>query len=140
MGWPFACSGHVMRQILALLLAVTLGNWSCFGQSPPVPSRSIEEQIRAIPPASPVELRLADGSKLRGWVSDVSATGFVLTQERKSQLEKKQITFQQTQSVKVVKSVNPSHRTRNILIGVAVGVGAVAIAAAVIFASGSVTW
>jgi len=79
-----------MRQILALLLAVMLGNWSCFGQSPPVPPRSIEEQIRAIPPASPVELRLADGS--------------------------------------------------NILIGVAVGVGAVAIAATVIFASGSVTW
>lgn len=115
-----------MKILISFVLAVALVNGNCFGQSPAAPARSVEEQIRAIPPNSPVELRLVDGSKLRGWVSDVSDTGFVLTQERKSRLEKRQIAFQQAQSVKLVKSVKPSHTTRNILIGIGVGVAVVA--------------
>lgn len=111
-----------MRQILSLLLTVALAGEACFGQTKASSAGSIEEQIRSIPPNSPVAVRLDDGSKLRGWISDVSDTGFVLTQERKSQLEKRQIQFQQARSVKRINSVKPSHTTRNILIGVGIGV------------------
>ena len=95
---------------------------------PPTPS--VEAQFRDIPLNSPVELRLADGSKLRGWVSDVSDAGFVLTQEQKGQLSKRQIQFQHVQAVKPVKSVKPSHATRNILIGVGIVIVAGILAAA----------
>lgn len=129
-----SCNGHLIarspcvgKQTISLALAIALVDVNCLGQSPTAPSRSVEEQVRTIPPNSPVELRLVDGTKVRGWVSDVSATGFVLTQQSKGQLEKKQIAFQQTRSVKQVKSVKPSHTTRNILIGVGIGVAVVAV-------------
>ena len=83
---------------------------------------TIEQQIRGIPPRSAVELRLLDGTKLRGWITDVSDVGFVLNREQKNRLEKHEIRFQQVQVLKQVKSVKPSHTTRNIVIGVAVGV------------------
>jgi len=45
-----------------------------------------------------------------------------LTREQKNRLEKNEVRFQQVQVVKRVKSVEPSHRTRNIVVGVAIGV------------------
>jgi len=95
---------------------------ACFGQPQRSSAGTIEEQIRGIPPDSPVEIHLLDGSKLRGWITDVSDVGFVLTREQKNRLEKNEVRFQQVQVVKRVKSVEPSHRTRNIVVGVAIGV------------------
>lgn len=108
------------KQFLSIALSFALIIIPCCGQS-------VETQLRAFSPDTPIELRLTDGSKLRGWISELSSTGFTLTQERKNRLEKRQIEFKQAQSVKQVKSVRPSHTTRNILIGVGIGIAGVAI-------------
>lgn len=35
---------------------------------------SLEEQVRTLDTHSPVEVRFVDGSKLRGWIGEVSGT------------------------------------------------------------------
>ena len=140
---PVACVlslSCVGRRILSLLLAAAVANGACFGKTKASPAGTIEEQIRSIPPGNPVEIRLVDGSKLRGWIGDISDAGFVLTQEHKNQLEKREIPFQQAQAVKRVKSVKPSHTTRNVLIGVGIGVVVVAGVLAAMAASGPVIY
>ena len=123
MEWQPACLVSAMRrQILSSLLAVVLLTSGCFGQPQPSSAGPIEEQIRGIPPDSPVEIHLLDGSKLRGWITQVSDVGFVLIREQENRLEKNEIRFQQVQVLKRVKSVKPSHTTRNIVAGVAIGV------------------
>ena len=110
-----------MRRTLALLLTVALAAGLCGGQE----KVSVRDQIRAIAPNSPVEVRFQDGSKLRGWISDVSDSGFVLKHEIKHQLQDSQFLFDSVRSVKAVKSVHPSHTTRNILIGVGIAVAVI---------------
>jgi hypothetical protein len=112
----------MLKQAISCFLVVTLANSFCLAQTRPAGLVTVAERIRSIPPDSPVELRLVDGSKLRGWIGEVSDTGFVLTRQMKNGLEKNDIRFQQTQTVKQVKSVKPAHTTRNILIGVGIGV------------------
>lgn len=118
-----------MRQTLALLLTVLLAADLCGGQEK-IPVR---DQIRAIIPDTPVEVRFRDGVRLRGWISEVSDTGFVMKHEVKHQLRDSQFPFDSVRSVKAVKSVHSSHTTRNILIGVGIAVvviGVVFVAAA----------
>ncbi len=123
MEWPPTCFILSVRsQILSSLLALVLLTEGCFGQPKPSTAPTIEEQIRGIPPDSPVEIHLLDGSKLRGWITGVSDVGFVLTREQKHRLEKNDIRFQQVRVLKRVNSVKPSHTTRNIVIGVAIGI------------------
>jgi hypothetical protein len=85
-------------KILAVVLsALLIGN--CLGQSPssnrPSPNR---EQVRALDTNSPVEVRFMDGAKLRGWIGEVSDTGFVLSHEVKRQLTKSQVAFNQVRA------------------------------------------
>jgi hypothetical protein len=94
----------------------------------------VEQQIRSVPAGAPVELRLKDGSKFRGWVGDVTESGFVLTHERKNRLERKPIAFEEVRTLKLVKSVRHSHTARNILIGVGIGAAALFAAAAALVA------
>ena len=110
-----------MRRTLALLLTVALAAGLCGGQE----KISVRDQIRAIAPNSPIEVRFQDGSKLRGWIGDVSDSGFVLKHEIKHQLQDSQFLFDSVRSVKAVKSVHPSHTTRNILIGVGIAVAVI---------------
>jgi len=107
-----------MRRRLALLLAIGLAVGLCNGQQGS--AISVREQMRAIAPDTPVEVRFHDGSKLRGWIAEVSGNGFVLRHEAKRELKNSQFTFDSVRSVKVVKSVKPSHLTRNIVIGVVI--------------------
>jgi hypothetical protein len=51
-------------------------NAARFGQIKASSAGSIAEQISGIPPDSPVEIRLLDDSNVRGWISDISDTGF----------------------------------------------------------------
>ena len=110
-----------MRQVLALLLAAMLPADLFCTQT----NVTVREQIRALAPNSPVEMRFNDGSKLRGWISDVSESGFVLKHEVKRELQSSQFSFDLVRSVKAVKSVHPSHTTRNILIGVGIAVAVI---------------
>ena len=117
-----------MRQVLALFLAAMLpADLFCSQRNTTVP-----DQIRALAPNSPVEVRFNNGSKLRGWISDVSDSGFVLKHEVKRELQGTQLTFDSVRSVKAVRSVHPNHTTRNILIGVGI---AVAVTGAVLGAA-----
>jgi hypothetical protein len=45
-----------------------------------------------------VEVRFMDGAKLRGWIGEVSDTGFVLSHEVKRQLTKSQVAFNQVRA------------------------------------------
>jgi hypothetical protein len=105
---------HATQRILALLLTAVLAA-TCFGKTQPSP----QEQVRAIAANSPVEVKLLDGSTQRGWIGEVSDTGFVLAQEKNHQLANSQQSFVQVKAVKQVKDVK-RHKVRNILIGVGV--------------------
>jgi hypothetical protein len=69
-------------------------------------------------------LSFVDGAKLRGWIGEVSDTGFVLSHEVRRQLTKSQVAFDQVRAVKQVQSVKPSHTVRNVLIGVSITLAA----------------
>jgi hypothetical protein len=107
-----------IKRGVALLLALGLAAGSINGQG--VSSVLAREQMRAIAPDTPVEVRFHDGSKLRGWIAEVSDSGFVLNHEVKRKLQRSQFTFDSVRGFKVIKSVKPSHTTRNILIGVGI--------------------
>jgi hypothetical protein len=108
-----------------VLSALLIGN--CLGQSPSSNRPSPGEQVRALDTNSPVEVHFMDGAKLRGWIGEVSDTGFVLSHEVKRQLTKSQVAFNQIRAVKQVHSVKPSHTARNVLIGVGVTLAAIGI-------------
>ena len=65
----------------------------------------------------PVEVRFLDGSKLRGWLGEVSDSGFSLSHENKGHLR--------------VRSVKQGHTARNILIGVGIAVVAIGTVAGI---------
>lgn len=116
----------VTTQVLALALTALLtGN--CLGGDQTSSRPSPEEQIRALDAHSPVEVRFVDGSRLRGWVGEVSDTGFVLSHEKNHQLTNSQVAFNQIRAVRHVGNVKPSHTIRNVLIGVGITLVAIGI-------------
>lgn len=112
------------KRACAILLSVMLAGAS-FGQTRLPKGASPQEQTRAIDPGSPVEVRFLDRSKLRGWISEVSESGFALSHEKMKHLEKSQIAFSQVKSVRQIKNVMPRHTVRNILIGFGIGMMAI---------------
>jgi hypothetical protein len=106
-------------RILAALAAAILAGGG-IGQSQTRARPSLEEQVRAIRAGQAVEVRFADGSKLRGWVGEISDTGFVLSHESGRRLTSSQLAFRQLASVRQVKDVKPAHTVPNILIGIAI--------------------
>jgi hypothetical protein len=81
-------------------------------------------QIAALPTGALIEVHLKSNQKLRGSTGAVTNSGFTLTD---SQTVAHQIAFDDVASLKQV-SAKPSHRVRNILI--IVGIGVVVTAAA----------
>lgn len=128
-----------MMRTIAVLVSVMLGSGLCSGQLT-VPARSIEERLRAIPSDTPVEVRLVDDSKLRGWMGDVSESDFLLSHEVKHQLQRSRIPIAQVRDLKVVKNVKPSHTTRNILIGVGIAVAVIGGLLAASASSGAIVY
>lgn len=114
------------RQMLALALIEILAI-SCVGQAQPSQRPSPRDQARAIAANSAVEVKFVDGAHRRGWISELSDTGFALSAETKGVMVKSPITFVQVKAIKQVQSVKPSHLTRNILIGVGIGLGALVV-------------
>jgi hypothetical protein len=123
------------RQIVALVLSTLLGA-NCFGKGLASSRPSPKEQAAAIAVNSPVEVKFLDGSKQQGWISELSDAGFVLSHEKNRQIEKAQVGFAQVETVKQIKEVKPSHKTRNILIGVGIVLGAFAILDGILHARG----
>ena len=123
------------RQIVALVLSTLLGA-NCFAQGQPSSRPSLKDQAAAVAANSPVEVKFVDGSKQQGWISEVSDAGFVLSHEKNRQIEKAQVGFAQVETVKQIKEVKPSHKTRNILIGVGIVFGAFAILDGILHARG----
>ncbi len=122
----------VWRRITSILLATVLTALPSLAKPQASSSFSIEEKIRAIQPNSPVEVRLHGGTKLRGAIGEVSATGYVLTQDQSDQSVSRSLTFQETRSVKNVDSVNPGHGSKHIFTAIAIGMIAVAVIAVVL--------
>ena len=83
---------------------------------------SSQAQIASTPLGASIEIRLKDKQKLRGARGAVSGAGFTLIDNNSGE---RQIAFDNVASVRLLKP--SSHTGRNILIGVAIGVGAVAI-------------
>jgi hypothetical protein len=87
----------------------------------------MKEQLRAMAPGTPVELRLHNDSKLRGWIGDVSESGLTLRRENQGKLEVQAFRFEEIDSAKTVRSVEPTHIGRKILIGIGVTIGSLLI-------------
>lgn len=86
-------------------------------------------QITAMPAGAKMELRLKNNQTQRGARGPVSNVGFTLVDAHKGE---HQIAFDDVASVKQLKS----HTTRNILIGVGIGVAALGITAGILFRCG----
>ena len=101
----------------------------------PPDSTSIKEQVLNIGQGSPVEVRLADKSKLRGRLGPVTDSGFELQTVKGSKIDTAQIAFDQVKSIKDTAkrsfghSVGRGFLIAGIVIGVIFGIGAIACVA-----------
>ena len=91
---------------------------------------TVASQITAIPAGAKVELRLNNKQTVRGTRGQLSNAGFTLVDAHSRD---RQIAFDEVVSVKQIKS----HTTRNVLIGVGIGVAAVGITAGILFRCGA---
>lgn len=113
-----------MSLALALLMAVHFVPVA-FGAD------SVANQITEMPTGAKIELRLKNKQRIRGAKGPVSTTGFALVDARTGE---HQIAFDDVASVKQLST--KSHTTRNILIGLGIGVAALGITAAVVLRCG----
>jgi hypothetical protein len=105
-----------MRQTLSIALAFLM-----LTRLAPADTSTVTSQITAMSLGTNIELRLKNKEKLHGARGDVSGAGFTLVVPAGD----RQIAFDDVASVKLY--VHKSHTTRNILIGVGIGLAAVAI-------------
>jgi hypothetical protein len=111
---------HMISVFLVLLMVARL--------APAAPdTASITAQITSIPLGATIEVRLTDKQKLRGTRGALSTTGFALA---KPNAGERQIAFADVASVKQT-TIKP-HTTRNVLIGVGIGLAAAVIVIAVL--------
>jgi hypothetical protein len=92
---------------------------------------SVASQINAMPAGARVELHLKNQQTMRGTRGAVSDAGFTLVNAGKGE---RQIAFDDVASVKLI--TTKSHTTRNILIGVGIGVAALGITAGILLRCG----
>ena len=92
---------------------------------------SVASQISAMPAGTRIEVSLKNKQTMRGTTGPVTNSGFTLVDARTGQ---HQIAFDEVASVKQV--AKKSHRTRNILIVVGIGIAALGITAAVLLRCG----
>ena len=87
-----------MREALSIILAVMLAIPATLAQ--PRAKWLIKETVLTISPGSPVEVRLADGSKLRGRLGTVTDDGFELQTVKGGKVDTAQIAFDQVSAIK----------------------------------------
>jgi hypothetical protein len=118
-----------MRKTISLALALLTAVHfvpSAFGED------SVTSQITAMPTGAKIELHLKNKQTIRGARGALSNAGFTLVDTRKGE---HQIAFDDVASVKQLTA--KSHTTRNVLIGVGIGVAALGITAAIVLRCGS---
>jgi hypothetical protein len=121
-----------MREALSIVLVVMLASPAAPAQPPA--SKAIKEQVLSISPGSPVEVRLADKSKLRGRLGPVTDSGFELQTVKADKIDTVQIAFDQVKSVKDTAKKSFGHSLAKgfliagIVFGVILGITAVACA------------
>ena len=111
-----------MRETLSIMLVVMLVCPAASAQPPT--SASIKEQVLNIGAGSPVEVRLADKSKLRGRLGPVTDSGFELQTVKGNKIDTAQIAFDQVKSIKDTAKRSFGHSVgRGFLIaGIVIGV------------------
>ena len=117
-----------MRTTISLALTVLMAMQlvpAAFG------GEGMAEQIAAIPAGAKIQVHLNNKEEMRGTKGAVSNTGFTLVDTGKA---KHQVAFDEVASVKQL--VKTSHTTRNVLIGVGIGVAALGITAGILFRCG----
>ncbi len=114
----------MLRPVISTLLSL-LFTLQALAQTGATTRPTVEETVRQLKPGAAVEVRFNDGSKVRGWAGDVTASGFVLSREKQGRLDKLQVSYDQVRSVKAAATGKPSHTARNILIGVGITVLAI---------------
>ena len=120
--------GEYVRQTLSLalvLLMMTQVGPAVFG------AEDVASQITGMPVGTNIELRLKNQQRLRGARGVVSGSGFMLVEARAGE---HMIVFDDV--VSVTRFSLKSHTTRNILIGVGIGLAGVAIATGVLLRCG----
>jgi hypothetical protein len=121
--------GEYMRQALSLalvLLMVTQLGPAAFGAD------NVTNQIAGIPTGTNIEVRLKNKQILRGARGEVSGSGFTL---RNPGAGDRQIAFDDVTSVKQL--TKKSHTTRNVLIGVGIGIAVFAVVLGILFRCGA---
>jgi len=91
----------------------------------------LRAQLQAIPADTPLQVKLKSKEELRGLKGAVTEDGFVLRVSASGAAQDRRIAFQDTKTVKRLDK--QSHKARNVAIVVAVGLGALVIAAVVAF-------
>ena len=115
---------YTARKTIALALALVMGLPAAFGQE------NVASQITAVPAGAKIELHLNNKQTVRGTRGPVSNAGFTLVDTHAGN---RQIAFDEVVSVKQLKS----HTTRNVLIGVGIGVAAIGITLGIILRCGA---
>ena len=113
-----------MRSTVSLFLTLLMVLPAALGEE------SMASRITAIPSGARIELRLNHKQTMRGARGPLSNTGFTLLDAHSGE---RQIAFDDVVSVRQLKS----HTTRNILIGVGIGVAALGITAGIILRCGA---
>ena len=89
--------------------------------------RTVQQQVVEIPTGKLVEVRLADKSKIRGRIGQISADGFLLTAARGNQVGEQKMAFSDVTSIKAIEKGEGAGKTATYAL-----VGAAAAAATVI--------
>ena len=99
-----------VRVFLIVLLCTSLavGNGQSIPKSPQVPPRhDVKRQLSQIQPGSLIAIRFTDGSKARGYLTQVDADGFSFRIGDSTTGDQRRTTFNAVKSVKLVKSTHP---------------------------------
>ena len=114
---------YTTRKTIALALALLTALPAAFAQE------NVASQITAMPAGAKVELHLNNKQTVRGARGPLSNAGFTLVDVHAGN---RQVAFDEVVSVKQIKS----HTTRNVLIGVGIGVAAIGLTLGIMFRCG----
>jgi preprotein translocase subunit SecF len=128
----------MLRQALCVVLVCTFLNNSALWAASVDPAQTqtaqttrLKEQVLRIPAGSQIEVRLNNKQKQRGRLGEIRDEEFAMQTMKAGKMEVQNVAFSEVNSVKQV----GKHTTRNILIGVGIGLAAAVIVVAILAAT-----